>query len=209
MQNQFDRSALPPKADRPSSEATPHFDQGLKKLIQRLSHNLERDALVQKTTNEVREQLQVDRVALYYFYREWKGRVTFEALSDRKYSIYGETGPDECFNWEYAQLYLQGRVRSIPDIDAEPIADCHRDFLKGMQVRANLVVPILIPPPQASTDSEPNNSVRLWGLLVAHHCQDVKDWTEANVQTMQQGAETLATSPVIVKTDRTNVPPIN
>lgn len=193
MQNRFDRS---------SSEATNSFDQGLQKLIQRLSHSLERDSLVQKTTSELREQLQVDRVALYYFYREWKGRVTFEALSDRQYSIYGETGPDECFNWEYAQLYLEGRVRAIPDIDSEPIADCHRDFLKGMQVRANLVVPILIPP-----QAEPNDSVRLWGLLVAHHCRDVKDWTEGNVQTMQQGAETLATSPVIVQTDRTNVPP--
>jgi GAF domain-containing protein len=188
VQNRFDRS---------SSASETSFDQGLQKLIRRLSHNLERDDLVQKTANELREQLQVDRVALYYFYREWEGRVTFEALSDTKYSIYGETGPDECFNGEYAEQYLKGRVRAISDIDTEPIAECHRSFLRGMQVRANLVVPILVP-----LQDESNQQVRLWGLLVAHHCQSPKDWQEIDVQTMEQGAKTLATSSVIVNIDR-------
>lgn len=188
MQNRF---------DRPSSDSGIHFDQGLQTLLRRLSHSLERDDLVQNTTNELRQQLQVDRVVLYYFYREWKGRVTFEALSDSKYSIYGETGPDECFNGAYAQRYLEGRTRAIPNIDHEPIADCHRDFLKGMQVQANLVVPILIPLQQRQ-----NEAVRLWGLLVAHHCQSPRNWSETDVQTMRQGAETLAMSSVIVNIDR-------
>jgi GAF domain-containing protein len=184
VQNRFDRQSPVPGVP---------FEQGLQTLIHRLSRSLERDDLVQRTTNELREQLRVNRIALYYFYREWKGRVAFESLSDRKYSIYGETGPDECFNGEYAKLYLEGRVRSIPDIEVEPIAECHRDFLRGMQVRANLVVPILITP-----QNESNPQVRLWGLLVAHHCQSPKDWQESDVQAMRRGAETLAMSPVIV-----------
>ncbi|MGB0562733.1 MAG: GAF domain-containing protein [Spirulinaceae cyanobacterium] len=153
-------------------------------LLQRLNQNLGRDRLVQDTVHELRATLQVDRVVLYYFYNQWQGQVTFEALRDATLSIFGSTGPDQCFNDEYAALYLAGRVRAIPDIETEAIADCHRDFLRQLQVRANLVVPVL-------------TRQGLWGLLVAHHCQGPKTWTTEEIQQIQQGAAQLAESPVI------------
>lgn len=161
-------------------------DPGLQKVFDRLSTTLARDTLVQKTTNSLRGILQVDRVVLYYFYREWEGRVTFESLSDSKFSIFGNTGPDQCFNDEYAALYQAGRVRAIANIETEPIENCHRDFLRNMKVRANLVVPVLTPTNQ-----------RLWGLLVAHHCQDTRTWSQLDIETMEQAAVTLAASPSI------------
>ena len=161
-------------------------DPGLQKVFDRLSATLARDTLVQKTTNYVRGILQVDRVVLYYFYREWEGRVTFESLSASKFSIFGSTGPDQCFNGEYAALYEAGRVRAIANIETEPIETCHRDFLTNMGVRANLVVPVLT-----------NTNKRLWGLLVAHHCQDTRTWSQLDIETMQKAAATLAASPSI------------
>ncbi|MGB3136298.1 MAG: GAF domain-containing protein, partial [Nodosilinea sp.] len=152
--------------------------------ITRPSTTLERDRLVTKVTNDLHQALGVDRVLLYYFYRQWEGRVTFEVLSDPQFSIFGSTGPDECFNHDYAEMYLAGRVRAIADIEAEPIAECHRDFLRNLRVRANLVVPVLIP-----------NG--LWGLLVAHHCQSVHPWGQADIAAMQQGAEMLSTAPSV------------
>ena len=154
-------------------------DPGLKKLLHRLSKNLTEDRLVSSVTDSVRKQLGVDRVVLYYFYRQWEGRVTFESLSSSRYSIFGSTGPDECFNGEYAELYLQGRVRAISNISTASIAECHRDFLQDLEVKANLVVPIL-------------TKVGLWGLLVAHHCQSSFDWSDENIQVMQAGAKQLA-----------------
>jgi GAF domain-containing protein len=159
-------------------------DRSLQTVLMRLSQTLERDALVQQTTDQLRAALQVDRVVLYYFYRQWHGRVTFESLSSEQYSIFGSTGPDECFNGEYAALYATGRVRAIDDIETEPIQPCHRDFLRNMGVRANLVVPVL-------------TSKGLWGLLVAHHCQGVHRWSTADVEQMQIGAKQLATAPSI------------
>lgn len=159
-------------------------DPGLQKIIARLSANLSRDRLVQKTTDELRELLMVDRVVLYYFYRQWSGRVTFESLSESKFSILGSTGPDECFNGEYAALYEAGRWRAIADIELEPIQLCHRDYLRTMQVRANLVVPIL-------------NQRRLWGLLIAHNCQSPRPWLASEIKAMQAGAYNLAVSPSI------------
>ena len=163
-----------------------HPDDGLQKLLNRLVVKIERDELVRQTTNNLRESLQADRVVLYYFYEQWQGQVTFESLSADKYSILGSTGPSDCFNQEYAALYLEGRIRAIADIELEAIQDCHRDFLRSIQVRANLVVPILIPR-------------GLWGLLVAHHCQNSRDWTLTDIELMLTGARTLATDSNILE----------
>jgi len=36
-----------------------------------LVQSLERDAMVEQVTTDVQYQLQVDRVVMYYFYRQW------------------------------------------------------------------------------------------------------------------------------------------
>lgn len=159
-------------------------DPGLQKVFNHLAATLARDALVQENTEKLREYLQSDRVVLYYFYGKWNGRVTFESLSSKKLSIFGSTGPDECFNGEYAAMYEAGRVRAIADIETERIAICHRDFLRAMQVRANLVVPVL-------------NNQRLWGLLIAHQCQSTRSWSPLDIEAMQKAAKILATAPSI------------
>ncbi len=159
-------------------------DLALEKIFDRLQRDLSRDTLIQTTTDRLRQELHADRLVLYYFYYKWSGRVTFESLSDEKYSILGSSGPDECFNGEYAALYEAGRTRAIADIESESIADCHRDFLRELQVKANLVVPVL-------------NNRGLWGLLVAHQCRATHPWTPAEIAAMQAGATDLAVAPSI------------
>jgi GAF domain-containing protein len=163
-----------------SNQSHNRREQGLEKLLSRLVRRIRRDELVRETTNQLREMLQVDRVVLYYFYGQWEGQVTFESLSSEEFSILGSTGPDDCFNDEYAALYLAGRVKAIADIELESMESCHRDFLRSLQVRANLVVPIVIPR-------------GLWGLLIAHHCQGPHNWSQSNMEMMQTAAQTLAT----------------
>jgi GAF domain-containing protein len=154
-------------------------DPSLQTIFDRLSRDLARDISIQTTTDTLRKTLNADRLVLYYFYYEWAGRVTFESLSDPKFSILGDSGPDECFNGEYAKLYEDGRVRAITDIESEPIQTCHRDFLRELHVKANLVVPILI-------------DRGLWGLLVAHQCQSTYHWSMAEINAMQAAATKLA-----------------
>jgi GAF domain-containing protein len=159
-------------------------DPALEKIFDRLQKDLSRDTLIQSTTDRLRQELNADRLVLYYFYYKWSGRVTFESLSDDKYSILGSSGPDECFNGDYAALYEAGRVRAIADIESESIAECHRDFLRELQVKANLVVPVL-------------NTRGLWGLLVAHQCRDTRPWTPTEIAAMQAAANDLAVAPSI------------
>jgi GAF domain-containing protein len=170
------------KFDRSSRGYT---ERGLQRVLNRLVKTIERDTLVRQTVNQLRESLQVDRVVLYYFYEHWKGQVNFESLSSEELSILGSIGADDCFNDEYAALYLAGRIRAIADIELEPIHTCHRDFLRSMQVRANLVAPVLTPK-------------GLWGLLVAHHCQAPHSWSSSDIELIQKSAKILATAPCII-----------
>lgn len=161
-------------------------DAGLSRVADRLARSLTRDAAVQTALAQLRTKLAVDRLALYYFYRHWKGQVTCEALSHEKFSILGSTGADDCFNHEYAALYLQGRIRAIPDVETEPLQDCHRAFLQTIQVKANLVVPIL-------------TGKGLWGLLVAHHCHAPRSWQESDIEAMRSASTMLAQVPAIAE----------
>ena len=165
-------------------------DPGVLRVLTQLNQTLERDSAVGEIIFLLRTVLQADRVLLYYFYKQWEGRVAFESFSDERYSILGSSGPDDCFNDEYAELYQAGRIRAIPDVALESIADCHKEFLKGLQVRANLVAPIL-------------TETRLWGLLVAHHCRTPKQWSNVEVQATIDSANSLAKLPSIAQNQTT------
>ena len=148
-------------------------NRDLSSVLSRITNKLQQDQVVSETLHELREKLDVDRVALYYFYTQWKGQVTFEAISEPKYSIIGSSGADDCFNMEYAALYLAGRIYFTEDIETAPINACHRDFLRTLQVRSNLVAPVL-------------TGSKLWGLLIAHHCQDCKVWQSSDIELINQ-----------------------
>lgn len=164
-------------------------DSGLQRFALRLKANVGRDTLIQKQIDQLRTQLQCDRVILYYFYNQWKGQVTFESLSQAIFSIYGSTGADNCFNQEYAQLYQQGRISAITDIETAPIHPCHQNFLRSIYVRANLVVPVIV-------------TNKLWALLIAHHCRFPHLWSPGEFESMKTASETLSTAPEILNSNR-------
>ena len=159
-------------------------ESSLQRITQRMSASLNKDILIQQLTAQLRDQLAVDRVVLYYFYRKWEGQVTFESLGDPSFSILGSKGPDECFTQNYARLYEEGRVRAIADISTEVMSECHREFLQQLQVRSNLVVPVLYPQ-------------GLWGLLIAHHCQAPKQWEATDIERLKKAAQELSSLPII------------
>jgi diguanylate cyclase (GGDEF)-like protein len=71
------------------------------------------------------------------------------------------------------QLYTQGRIRAVEDIHTAGLQECYVNFLAQYQVRANLVVPIL-------------QGERLWGLLVAQHCAQKRQWLAGEIELLKQ-----------------------
>ncbi|MBE7385951.1 MAG: GAF domain-containing protein [Leptolyngbya sp. SIO1E4] len=179
-----DEPNRPPQPPLPDEQNGVLGKRGLHTVVQRLGRTLERDRLVQETLTELRQQLKVDRLVLYYFYQQWRGQVTCEALAEPSLSILGSTGADDCFNDNYATRYLEGRVRAIANIAESELHPCHREFLESLHVKANLVVPVRV-------------HQRLWGLLIAHHCRCPRNWSEAEIAQLQAAAQQLATASAI------------
>ncbi|HEY9669347.1 MAG TPA: response regulator, partial [Coleofasciculaceae cyanobacterium] len=154
-------------------------EQLLGEIVQRIRQSLDLEEILSTTVSEVRQFLQTDRVLIYQFFADWSGIIAVESASTDELSILNTTISDPCFGQRYAQRYRKGRILVIEDIHTSDITPCHVDFLASIRVRANLVVPIL-------------QGEQLWGLLVAHHCQDARHWQQWEVDLLKQLSTPIA-----------------
>jgi two-component system NtrC family sensor kinase len=98
-----------------------------------------------------------------------KGDVVVEDVVAPWASTLGDMGADDCFAAGYAGYYESGRVRAIDDVTEAGLDSCHQAFLTDLQIRANLIAPILI-------------KNRLWGLLIAHECRGPRRWNGSEIE---------------------------
>jgi signal transduction histidine kinase len=85
----------------------------------------------------------------------------------------GEIFQDPCFARNFARLYEQGRIRSLSNLQAENLPECYLKMLQSLQVQAMLIVPI-------------HEKGELWGLLIAHHCQEPRSWQPFEIDLLKQ-----------------------
>ena len=142
-------------------------------ITQQIRQSLELDKVLDTTVNEVRRFLQTDRVVIFRFNQDWSGAAISESVAPNYISILSKEIYDPCFGQNYIQQYQQGRVRSVSNLDDKKLSQCYVDMLAKFQVKANLVVPILL-------------DERLWGLLIAHHCSTGRQWQLLEIELLQQ-----------------------
>jgi len=150
------------------------------KTLERVWSSLNFEEVMQVIVNEVRDFLNIERVVIYRFQPDWSGDVIVESVSDPDLAILNEHFEDDCFRHDYIHQYRRGRIRGIENVATSNLPDCHKALLKGIQVKANLVLPLLWHP--HSFDDEPE----LWGLLIAHSCQQTRPWPEPELEVLQQ-----------------------
>ncbi len=172
--------------------------ESLLRLIgNQIRSTLDLGTILQTAVREVRQLLQCDRVIMYQFEDNWQGKIVVEDMTVPWPSILGEMGADKCFRGDYADLYQQGRVRAINDIFNAGLEPCHVDFLDSLQVKANLIVPIVT---SRSEENSPEIAGscnfkfpgRLWGLLIAHECHDTRNWEQQETELLSQLADQMA-----------------
>jgi len=160
-------------------------------IAQRIRQSLNLEEILTATADEVRQVLQVDRVVIFRFEPNWSGNVVVESVVSRSFSILGKNIYDPCFKESYIEPYRHGRVKATEDIYTANLEECHRNLLCELQVRANLVVPILqsdqsIQNPKCKTQNH------LWGLLVAHHCTEPRKWRQYETDLLTSLASQVA-----------------
>ncbi|MBW4495094.1 MAG: GAF domain-containing protein [Oscillatoria princeps RMCB-10] len=151
----------------------------LRLVIQQIRSTLDLKTILQTAVRGVRELLDTDRVAIYQFKEDWQGTVVVEDVISPWLSVLGDMGADDCFSGKYAHLYEEGRVRAIHDIHSAGLDPCHVKFLQRLQVRANLIVPVVI-------------GEKLWGLLIAHECRSTRRWQSCEIDLLRDLADQIA-----------------
>lgn len=147
------------------------------RLLMAIAHNirqtLDLEQILHTAVMEVRQLLQVDRVVIYRFEADWSGMIIAESVAEGWNSILGMHITDTYFATTQGQRYLEGYVTATDDIYTAGLDSCCIKRLEQLQVRAQLVVPIL-------------QNDCLWGLLVAHHCQNSRYWDPFEIALHQQ-----------------------
>jgi methyl-accepting chemotaxis protein PixJ len=144
----------------------------LTEIVGNMRQSMTQEGVLNTTVSELRYALKTDRVIVYRFHDDWNGTIMAESVAAGWRKVLGETVQDP-FQEGLIDRYKNGRVRAMNDVDAEGLAECHRDILKGFQIRASIVAPVL-------------QNGELIGLLCAHQCNGPREWQPEDIDLFTQ-----------------------
>ncbi|WP_413171449.1 PAS domain S-box protein [Anabaena azotica] len=139
----------------------------------RIHQSLQLEEILPAITTEVRHFLKADRVVIYQFHPEMSGTIVAESVLSGWRASLGMQIQDSCFQQGAGKDYHQGKKRAIDDIYQAGLTDCHLQLLEQFEVKANLVVPIIV-------------TGQLWGLLIAHQCSAPRHWEQQELNLLDQ-----------------------
>ena len=164
-------------AKRSTEESTEATETLLyKEFIHNLSHSASQPDVLKAIVEEARTYLNCDRVVVYSLSQDQYGVIVVESVALGYTQWLDMTIEDPCFEAKYLDKYRDGRVRAINDISKVAMTPCHQEQLEAMEVKANLVTPIV-------------NEGNLFGLLVAHQCQTPREWQTGEIEFLRQLAK--------------------
>ncbi len=153
--------------------------------------SLDTDKIYEAIVQDVKNFLKADRTVIYRFNPDMSGTIVAEAVDQLWVKSINVRVIDTCFRDNLGGAYRQGKIFAANDIHHANLSPCHIQLLERFQVKANLVVPILLPEYPPSLD-EPNNHPTLWGLLIVHQCATTRNWEEIDLRLLKQLSVQLA-----------------
>ncbi|MDZ8237092.1 MAG: GAF domain-containing sensor histidine kinase [Nostoc sp. ChiQUE01a] len=115
-------------------------------------------------------------------YQKYRGYVVYEARGKDNIISVLNYRERNCFFptstcWE---KYRQGFTLAVDDVEKTyALEECLLNFLRECKVRAKLAAPIIF-------------EEKLWGLLIAHQCDNPRQWTDSEKNLLSSIAEQLA-----------------
>ena len=129
-------------------------------------------------TQEVRQLLEIERVAIYRFNEDWGGGFipAYEAIAPGWKQIILAT--ETTWNDSYLQTtqgerYRDRHVSRVSDIYQANLSRCHVEVLESYHIRAFLIVPLFV-------------GRQLWGLLGMYQHSSPRLWSDSEVSFVTQ-----------------------
>jgi GAF domain-containing protein len=145
-------------------------------LISKIHDRSQAEDILQAGVESVKQSLNCDRAVVYSLQQHSLGKIVAESVEPSFPKTMETTIDDPCFKARYIDTYRQGRISAIDDVRSAKITPCHLENLERLAVKANLVVPLLLP------DNE------LYGLLILHQCAQTRVWQQAEITLAAQMA---------------------
>lgn len=127
----------------------------------------------------VRQKINADRMVIYRFNEDWSGSIVAESVIGGLPKALNNNIEDPCIPMELIEAYKEDRVVATNDTAQTNYHRDHKALFKRLQIKANLVVPIL-------------KGDDLFGLLIAHHCHNTHEWQPFEIEVLKQYALELS-----------------
>jgi GAF domain-containing protein len=182
-------------AQAKAREKSAECQKTIAKTVEKIRQSLDLESIFRTTTEELRQLLNADRVAIYRFNSDWSGEFVFESVAEgwvklmQKQLQRPELGDNisECKLKDLVEsptdTYLQdtsggrfakGEVyRVCNDIYNCGFTDCYISVLESYEAKAYIIVAILY-------------NQKIWGLLAVYQNTISRDWEEDEVYLLTQ-----------------------
>ncbi|NEU79593.1 PAS domain-containing protein [Nostoc sp. UIC 10630] len=147
--------------------------------------SLQLQDILTTSVQQVRQLLSADRVLIYQFTPLMQGCIVSESVLPEWKSSLGLEIEDTCFQESQGEKYRQGKIWTNTNIYEAGLSECHLQLLEQFQVKANLIVPILV-------ENIATSAVELWGLFIVHQCSAPRQWQAFEVELLNQLTVQLA-----------------
>ncbi|MGK7936893.1 MAG: GAF domain-containing protein, partial [Xenococcaceae cyanobacterium] len=155
------------------TETETQWTQFFTQAVQHIRQSLKHKDILNISVEEVRRALKCERVVVYSLNQEKYGEIIAESVARGWTRALGQIIKDPCFEARYLEKYRDGRVRALDNIYASGMTSCYLEQLEKLEVKANLVTPII-------------NEGKLFGLLVAHQCSAPRQWQQYEIRWVTQ-----------------------
>ena len=152
----------------------------------RIRQSLDLSEILSTAVREVRLLLDCDRVIIYRFAPDMSGDIVAESVNSGWRRSLGAKVIDTCFQQGSAARYKRGETLAIDNVYQAGLSECHLGLLEEFQVKANIIVPILV------TTAATRNNSHLWALLIAHQCDRPRQWEIDEVELLDKLAVQLS-----------------
>jgi signal transduction histidine kinase len=152
----------------------------MRQITQAIGRSLDLPEMLTTTVTHVKQHLQADRVIIYRLLPDGNGWVTTEAVgSDFSPMLHRRIFDPYLAQEPCLAAYQQGHISCVADLRTAGLAQCYVDLLQQFQVKAHLVLPILL-------------GSELWGLLAVQQCTAPRQWQPMEMDLLQQVADQVA-----------------
>ncbi len=150
----------------------------LAEITRKIRMSIDLEEILQTAVTEVQHLLTCDRVLIMQVQSNNTALPISESILPDLPPMLDYELADPLLVGEYLARYRQGKILAINDVSITSISLDIKQLLKQFKIKAKLVVPIL-------------SQSKLKGLLVAHQCNNPRQWQENEIQLLNQLADQI------------------